>query len=84
MKLSHRLMNMFYGFYALAILAGLLAVALFKPSGLVWSAVILLSAGVVISILANRRRRYLSRDMLMEYIIVGLAVLIVLISAVRR
>lgn len=77
-------MNVFYGLYAVVILASLVAIAVFKPNKLVLGASILLGAGVLISILANQRKKYLSKDMLVEYIIVGLAVIIVLISAVHK
>ena len=77
-------MDAFYSFYALFILASLVVIALFRPSSLVAVAVVLLGLGVLISLSANRRKSYLSRDMLIEYVIVGLAVLVVLISAVRK
>lgn len=84
MRKSRRFMDTFYGFYALLILVSLVIIARFRPSNLVATAVILLGLGVLVSISANRRKNYLSRDMLIEYTIVGLAVLVVLISAVRK
>ena len=77
-------MDAFYSFYALFILASLVVIALYRPDKLVAVAVVLLGLGVLISLSANRRKNYLSRDMLIEYVIVGLAVLVVLISAVRK
>ncbi len=84
MRRSRHFIKLFYGIYALTIIVSLVAIAEFKPSKSILIASLILAVGVVINTYLNRRKNYLSKDMVLEYAIVGLAVLIVLLSAIRH